>query len=631
MPLSVTHTATVIMLFFFTISGAQIGTVVDDFPSPGRQPTGLAWDGRHLWNADIGTNRIYKIDPESGQVIHSLPGPAGATINGLTWDGEFLWCSDNANDRLCRLNTNDSSLAAVIPLATTNPRGVAWDGQFLWYVDSQARRLYQVNIATGSCIDTLDSPSGYNRGLVWDGSYFWCTDHDKDEIYWLERSSGRVFSILMAPGSYSYGLAFDGDFLWNADYEQDKIYRIAIAGSNKFLLYDPLRVTMQYTVTIRNIGSSPMNLKTYLAVPIENLRQELESLPQFKPTPHSFFTDIFGQRIAYFEETVEVAGEKIYQWIAPATLYTLRYHLHPDSVGQLSDIPPDIISLYTLNGEYYDKNHPEIQAAVREALGDETNFYWQVRNIHDYVISHIAYVNDETWDTAPAVLRRGTGSCSEYSFLFVSMCRAAGIPARMEAGGHLRSDIPYEDRIFHRWQQVYFPNYGWIPVDCTWDDKEYPSNQARYFGAMSSEAFATTISGGGVTGMWWTYNVANSTSGGEMEREKLMEWLPYSTAVEMTAELATKEDATWGNFPNPCNNATTFQFYTNEPGPASLQIYNSLGQMIHSWPGLMAHTGWNRVTWTGRDEQGEPIASGVYLYRIETGDDARWYKMTVVK
>ncbi|MFZ5515271.1 MAG: transglutaminase domain-containing protein [Candidatus Zhuqueibacterota bacterium] len=620
-----------IILFLFSTGHAQMGAVLDFFPSPGSRPTGLAWDGEFLWNADIGTNQIYKIDPQTGQVLYSLPSPANATINGLAWDGQFLWCSDNGHDQLCQIDVEDSSITKIVPVGTENPRGLTWDGEFLWYVDSQAKRIFKLNPETGSYADTLISPGGYNRGLAWDGEYLWCADYDKDEIYRLETDRGRIFTILNAPGTYSYGLAFDGHFLWNADYEHDRIYKISIAGTEKYQITDPFLVKIRYTVTIKNVGSSVMNLQTYLACPFEAVYQQLEDTLQFRDEPHTFYTDYFGQQIAYYEESVPAGEEKLYQWSVPATLYNIRYFLHPDSVGELTDIPQSIITMYTPDGEYYDITHPVIRNAAQEAIGDESNLYWQVRNIHDYVISHIEYINDSSWDTAPIVLSRGTGSCSEYTFLFVALCRAAGIPARMEAGGHLRDDLPYEDRIFHRWQQVYFPNYGWVPIDCTWDDKEYPGNQARYFGAMSNQAFSTTISGGGVTGMWWTYNVANSSSGGEMEREKLMEWLPNSTAVEIVPDALPEKYETSFNYPNPLNNATTIQFYAERPGPANVQIFNPLGQLIKSWPNLIANPGWNRVLWNGQNNAGQSVASGVYLYRIETCRGAQWYKLTVIK
>jgi len=49
----------------------------------GKKPKDLTWDGRYLWNIDIGTNIIYKIDPASGDIVHTLPSPHPDSTSGL--------------------------------------------------------------------------------------------------------------------------------------------------------------------------------------------------------------------------------------------------------------------------------------------------------------------------------------------------------------------------------------------------------------------------------------------------------------------------------------------------------------------------------------------------------------------
>ena len=613
------HTSYIILIYSFLLintSIAQIGEVVFSFNAPAENPTGLAWDGQFLWNADATTNRIYQINPETGAVIYSVPGPAGAVINGLTWDGSFLWCCDRENDQLCKININDSSVVQTIGLETGSARGLTFDGTYLWYQDSGKKSIYKIDISNGSYIDTLVSPGGYNRGLAWDGNYLWSCDRDKNEFYLMDSNRGSVITIISAPGDYTYGLTYDGEFLWNTDYNNGTIYKISVQGTEKFHIFDPLQVNIRYSATIRNTGSGTMDLQTFLACPHDLIYQTLDDSLVFNTPPQSYFTDIYDQQIAYYQNFVQPGEQKLYQWMVPTTLFNIRFFLHPDSIGTLADIPQSIIDLYTRNGEKYDITNPRITMAVQEAIGDETNLYWQVRKLHDFVIEKIYYLNDSEWATAPGVLINGHGSCSEYSFLFIALCRAAGIPARYEAGGHLRDTIPYEDTVFHRWQQVYFPNYGWVPIDCTWDDKEYPCNQARYFGAMSNEAFTTTIGGGGEYGLWWTYNVANSSSGGEREREKLMEWLPYETAVELDIVKIPENLFLSYNYPNPFNTETNILYKLTEPGKVRIKIFNQLGQLILQETTLQVSTDWCNFHWNGLNDDGIPATSGIYFYQI---------------
>jgi transglutaminase-like putative cysteine protease len=110
------------------------------------------------------------------------------------------------------------------------------------------------------------------------------------------------------------------------------------------------------------------------------------------------------------------------------------------------------------------------------------------------------------WNTAPTVLARGSGSCSEYSFVYIAMCRAAGLPARYVGSVVMRGDKTSMDDVFHRWVEVYFPGYGWIPVDPSGGDEELPRDQANSFGALVNRFYITTESGGGSEFLEWTYN-----------------------------------------------------------------------------------------------------------------------------
>ena len=161
---------------------------------------------------------------------------------------------------------------------------------------------------------------------------------------------------------------------------------------------------------------------------------------------------------------------------------------------------------YTADDTKYKINDPYIKNIVQDVVGGINNILIKAIKLHDYVIDNLEYSHDGKWDDAVTALKRGNGSCSEYSFVYIAMCRAAGLPARYVGSVVVRGDDASFDDVFHRWVEVYLPNYGWIPVDPSGGDKASPRDQANYFGHLSNRFLITTENAGGSEYMGWTYN-----------------------------------------------------------------------------------------------------------------------------
>ena len=70
------------------------------------------------------------------------------------------------------------------------------------------------------------------------------------------------------------------------------------------------------------------------------------------------------------------------------------------------------------------------------------------------------------------------------------------------------------------------------------------------------------------------------------------------------------------NVPNPFNASTQLNYRLTTPGPVRLDIYNVLGQSVHTLVDEFQAAGSYRVYWDARDQQGIPVAAGVYLSRL---------------
>ena len=85
------------------------------------------------------------------------------------------------------------------------------------------------------------------------------------------------------------------------------------------------------------------------------------------------------------------------------------------------------------------------------------------------------------------------------------------------------------------------------------------------------------------------------------------------------------------NAPNPFNSETVISWFLLEPGPARVEVFALNGQrraVLRQGP---QQAGYHRVHWDGRDDEGRPLASGIYFYRLVTGEGALTRKLTLLR
>ena len=74
------------------------------------------------------------------------------------------------------------------------------------------------------------------------------------------------------------------------------------------------------------------------------------------------------------------------------------------------------------------------------------------------------------------------------------------------------------------------------------------------------------------------------------------------------------------NYPNPFNSDTVIRFALPESGEAELSVFNLAGQRVATLAQGARQAGTYTVRWDGWDGDGRELASGVYLYRLEAGE-----------
>ncbi|MBD3402016.1 transglutaminase [candidate division GN15 bacterium] len=508
----------------------------NSIPAPFRCPQGLAFDGQYLWNADRHSDMLYKVDPTDGDVLDSLPTP-GYVPRGLAWDGTRVWSVDAEEQLIYATNPSTGIVETTIYCPVSRPTGLAWNGRYLWLAEDRGETLHLISSEDGTTIKSIPSPTRNAWGLTFDGTYLWVSDRYTDKIYMVWPENGDVVNIFDAPGPHSCGLAWDGATLWNVDYQTDRIYPIVIDHDKKYSRSDKKVQQVEFIHQTRNFGPGTVTgLDVYLAIPKDLTNQELLDPATFEPEATEVLTDKWGQQVAHFRfENLAPTEFATVRMLASANMHQTRYFVYPDRLGSLDDIPNDIRDRYLVNDAKFSMDDPVIQNGVREAVGDETNPYWIGRKIFNYIIARMEYELAGGWNVAPAVLERGNGSCSEYSFVYIAMCRAAGLPARYAGSIVVRGDDASYDEVFHRWVEIYLPGYGWFPVDPSRGDKKWPADQAKAFGSLSNGVLITTVGGGGSEYLEWGYNANErwqSRGKCKVVVENFGEWTPVAISAE---------------------------------------------------------------------------------------------------
>ena len=103
---------------------------------------------------------------------------------------------------------------------------------------------------------------------------------------------------------------------------------------------------------------------------------------------------------------------------------------------------------------------------------------------------------------------------------------------------------------------------------------------------------------------------------------------PAPDAVPAVYQLAQ-------NYPNPFNPTTAIRFDLPSAAEVHLEVYNILGQKVRTLVREMRSAGQYRVVWNGQNTAGQPLAAGVYVYRLEarheTGTFSKERKLLLLK
>lgn len=189
-------------------------------------------------------------------------------------------------------------------------------------------------------------------------------------------------------------------------------------------------------------------------------------------------------RTIYMEQPAAAAGDP--------TVFEAEYEYSTAAYTQLVNLekvrPTDTTSgelaPYLAEQAPHIRLTPEIRALAKEIVGDEQNPYRKAENIFRWMDTNIKYASEMEYCVMPSIIDKVAterkGDCGVHVIMFVSLCRAAGVPARWQSGwvtrpGHWN---------MHDWAEFHVAPYGWLPADPSMGLRKSDNPQVRdfYFG-----------------------------------------------------------------------------------------------------------------------------------------------------
>ena len=126
------------------------------------------------------------------------------------------------------------------------------------------------------------------------------------------------------------------------------------------------------------------------------------------------------------------------------------------------------------------------------------------------------------------------------------------------------------------------------------------------------------------------------TDAAQVLRQALIDLGETPTAVAEQPLSTPLAFALGQNYPNPLrvsrrNAATRIQYQLPKAVPVKLAIYNLAGQQVATLVDRLQPAGFHALDWQGKDQKGRALASGVYLYRLETKEFVHMRKLVLVQ
>jgi hypothetical protein len=273
-----------------------------------------------------------------------------------------------------------------------------------------------------------------------------------------------------------------------------KIRALLVEAKNKIIqpfYLRPQNYIVRYRMTVENKSGVENSVSIIAPVAPSAHNQHVQSKIVFTPLPRDSSEEkSYKNRYVLWQDTFKPNELQEYEVIFSVAVKSVMTNL----IGRF------LIDTYTKDNEYmrYTSSNAHVSGTdahikkIAEEIKDEqTDVLIITKRFYNYVLSHLEYGHPiKGLYSVHDALKQFVVDCGGFSTLFVSLCIAVGIPARVVSGFW----VGYRDNDMHAWAEFLLPNGEWVPVDAS-VGYLYTHNKTRKyggFGFMGSDIIAVS-------------------------------------------------------------------------------------------------------------------------------------------
>ncbi|MHA1639682.1 MAG: transglutaminase-like domain-containing protein [Candidatus Heimdallarchaeota archaeon] len=227
---------------------------------------------------------------------------------------------------------------------------------------------------------------------------------------------------------------------------------------------------INYKVQISNPTDKPVgNFSAFVALPITIPPHQIVKRLTVSPETVRLSSDVEGNHWAHYEVTRIAPGQTL-ELRYSAVIQRKPFLMAPtlENVKQVANpYAKTFLKPYLASEAHIESTHPRIIELAKNIVTDHPiKFAKRAIQIVNQILRY--EIQPEEYGAAYAV-ETGRGDCTEFAALFVALCRAKGIPARVVAGFGMGQ----------RWERHAMAEIlvggRWLPVDVTGQQGTHPS------------------------------------------------------------------------------------------------------------------------------------------------------------